>query len=61
MRIPQRSHYLQNGVNPSIKRLLRNLDDFGNDELLERASNQLQKALDQTDTEESLLRIIEVA
>jgi len=33
--------------------ILRNLDDFGNDEL--------QKSLDETDTEESLLRIIEVA
>jgi len=42
-------------------RLLRTLDDLVNDELQERASNQFQKSLDQTDTEESLPRIIEDA
>ena len=45
----------------TIRTFLRNLDDFGNDEIQERASHQLQKPLDQTDTQESHLRIIEVA
>ncbi len=44
-----------------VKRLIRNLDDVGDDELQKRANHRLQKYGDQTDSEESRLSIIEVA
>jgi len=33
-------------VNPNIKRLIRNLDDLGNDELQKRVNNWLQMSVD---------------
>jgi len=48
-------------VNPNMKRLIRNLDDLGNDELRKRVNNWLQMSVDETDAQEPYLGMIEDA